>query len=53
MVGLISVITLILPEKIAGQWTTYGEEYDAKWKNFKKYIQFSYPIIGSMLSEIS
>ncbi|HSQ02053.1 MAG TPA: DUF2207 domain-containing protein [Methanobacterium sp.] len=39
VLGLVAVISLILPEKIAGQWTTYGEEYDAKWKNFKKYIQ--------------
>ncbi|EKF87020.1 DUF2207 domain-containing protein [Methanobacterium formicicum] len=37
--GVVSVISLILPQKIAGQWTTYGEEYDAKWHNFKKYIQ--------------
>ena len=37
--GLVSIISLILPQKIAGQWTTYGEEYDAKWHNFKKYIQ--------------
>lgn len=37
--GVVSIISLILPQKIAGQWTTYGEEYDAKWHNFKKYIQ--------------
>ncbi|MFA0833167.1 DUF2207 domain-containing protein [Methanobacterium formicicum] len=36
MVGLVS---FIMPQKIAGQWTTYGEEYDAKWHNFAKYIQ--------------
>lgn len=36
---MIAIISLILPEKIGGKWTTYGEEYDAKWQNFKKYIQ--------------
>jgi uncharacterized membrane protein len=39
LLGLVAVISIILPEKIAGQWTTYGEEYDAKWNNFKKYIK--------------
>lgn len=39
ILGLVSVISLLLPQKIGGQWTTYGEEYDAKWQNFKKYIQ--------------
>jgi uncharacterized membrane protein len=39
ILGLVSIISIILPEKIAGQWTTYGEEYDAKWRNFKKYIK--------------
>ncbi len=39
ILGIASIISLILPEKIAGQWTTYGEEYDAKWHNFKKYIK--------------
>ncbi len=39
VLGIVSIISLILPQKIAGQWTTYGEEYDAKWHNFKKYIQ--------------
>jgi uncharacterized membrane protein len=39
ILGLVAIISIILPEKIAGQWTTYGEEYDAKWHNFKKYIK--------------
>ena len=39
VLGVVSIISFILPQKIAGQWTTYGEEYDAKWHNFKKYIQ--------------
>ncbi|HML05212.1 MAG TPA: DUF2207 domain-containing protein [Methanobacterium sp.] len=39
VLGVVSIISLALPEKIGGQWTTYGEEYDAKWHNFKKYIK--------------
>ena len=39
VLGLVSIISLLLPQKVGGQWTTYGEEYDAKWHNFKKYIQ--------------
>ena len=37
--GVISLISLKLPEGIAGRWTTHGEEYDAKWRNFKKYLK--------------
>lgn len=39
VLGIVAIISLILPQKIGGQWTTYGEEYDAKWQNFKKYIK--------------
>lgn len=39
VLGVVSIISLALPEKIGGHWTTYGEEYDAKWHNFKKYIK--------------
>jgi uncharacterized membrane protein len=39
ILGVVAIISIILPEKIAGQWTTYGEEYDAKWHNFKQYIK--------------
>lgn len=39
VLGLASIISLALPEKVGGRWTTYGEEYDAKWHNFKKYIK--------------
>lgn len=39
ILGVVAILSFILPQKIAGQWTTYGEEYDAKWHNFKKYIQ--------------
>jgi len=37
--GVVAIISLVMPQKIAGQWTTHGEEYDAKWQNFKKYIK--------------
>jgi uncharacterized membrane protein len=37
--GVVAIVSLILPQKIGGQWTTYGEEYDAKWHNFKRYIE--------------
>lgn len=36
--GIVAIISLVMPQKIAGRWTNYGEEYDAKWQNFKKYI---------------
>lgn len=36
---LVSITSLVMPQKVAGQWTTYGEEYDAKWHNFAKYLQ--------------
>ncbi len=39
ILGIVAVISLIMPQKVAGQWTTHGEEFDAKWRNFKKYIQ--------------
>ncbi|MGV8144431.1 MAG: DUF2207 domain-containing protein [Methanothermobacter sp.] len=39
ILGIVAFVSLIMPPGIAGQWTTYGEEYDAKWHNFKKYIQ--------------
>ncbi|MGC9517974.1 MAG: DUF2207 domain-containing protein [Methanomicrobiales archaeon] len=38
ILGIVAIISLVMPQKIAGRWTTYGEEYDAKWQNFKKYI---------------
>lgn len=34
-----AILSFFLPQRIAGQWTTYGEEYDAKWQNFERYIQ--------------
>ena len=39
ILGIVSIISLVMPQKVAGQWTTHGEEFDAKWRNFKKYIQ--------------
>lgn len=33
-----SLASLKLPQKIGGQWTTYGEEYNAHWQNFRRYI---------------
>lgn len=34
-----SVISLILPQKIAGQWTPYGLEYYERWRSFKRYVK--------------
>ena len=39
VLGTASLISIMLPEKIAGQWTTYGREYYAQWHSFKKYIE--------------
>jgi uncharacterized membrane protein len=39
ILGIVAIVSLVMPQKIGGQWTTYGEEYDAKWHNFKKYIK--------------
>ena len=39
ILGLVSVISLILPQRIAGQWTPYGREYYEKWKSFKRYVE--------------
>lgn len=39
ILGLASIISLILPEKIGGRWTQEGIDYHAKWEAFKKYLQ--------------
>lgn len=39
ILGVVSVISLILPQRIAGQWTPYGREYYEKWKSFKRYVE--------------
>lgn len=36
---VVAIISLILPQKIAGRWTQEGVDYDAKWHGFEKYIQ--------------
>ncbi len=35
----ISIMLVILPNTIGGQWTVEGREYYKKWDNFKKYLQ--------------
>lgn len=39
VLGVVSIVSLMLPQKIAGQWTEYGKEYYVRWHSFKKYIQ--------------
>lgn len=39
ILGIVALLSFIMPQRVAGQWTTYGEEYDANWHNFKKYIR--------------
>lgn len=39
ILGVSALISILMPEKIAGQWTTYGKEYYAQWHNFKNYIK--------------
>lgn len=39
VLGVSSLISIMLPEKIAGQWTNYGKEYYAQWHSFRKYIE--------------
>ena len=39
VLGVVGIISLVLPPKIAGRWTVYGVEYDAKWQNFKRFIK--------------
>jgi len=35
---IVGIICRKLSSGIGGRWTEYGKEYDAKWKNFKKYL---------------
>lgn len=37
--AVLGIISLLLPERIGGRWTAFGEEYVKKWENFKKYLQ--------------
>ena len=38
ILGVAGILAFILPYKIAGRWTEYGMEYDARWQNFKRFI---------------
>jgi len=35
---IVGIISIIMPYKVFGRWTVEGREFDAKWKNFKKYL---------------
>lgn len=35
----VSLISITLPQGIAGQWTPYGREYYEKWMSFRRYIE--------------
>lgn len=35
----ISILLIIIPNTIGGQWTKNGREYYQKWNNFKKYLK--------------
>lgn len=39
IVIVISIILIIIPNTIGGQWTKKGREYYQKWNNFKKYLK--------------
>jgi len=39
ILGIMAIISIILPQKVAGQWTSYGREYYVRWHSFKKYIE--------------
>ena len=41
ILGIVAIGALTIPQRIEGHWTTNGEEYDAKWHNFKKYVHNS------------
>lgn len=38
ILGFVGILAFILPYKIAGRWTEYGMEYDARWQSFKRFI---------------
>jgi uncharacterized membrane protein len=35
---IVSIIAIILPNKVFGHWTQEGKEREEKWNNFKKYL---------------
>lgn len=39
ILGFSALISILMPEKIAGRWTPYGKEYYAQWHSFKNYIK--------------
>jgi uncharacterized membrane protein len=39
ILGVSAIISILMPEKIAGRWTSYGKEYYARWHSFKRYIK--------------
>ncbi len=38
ILGIAGILAFILPYKIAGRWTEYGIEYNARWQSFKRFI---------------
>ncbi len=39
ILGGVSLVSLLMPQRIAGRWTNYGREYYEKWHSFKRYIK--------------
>jgi uncharacterized membrane protein len=39
ILGIVGLFCLVLPSTIGGQWTPYGREYCARWKNFANYME--------------
>lgn len=37
--GIAGIVCLKIPSTVGGRWTDEGAEYNAKWKNFKKYLK--------------
>lgn len=34
----VAILTIILPNTVAGQWTIEGKKFHDEWKNFEKYV---------------
>lgn len=39
VLAIFSLIVIMLPQDIFGQWTPYGRVFYLKWKNFKKFLK--------------
>jgi len=39
ILGIVSIVSLALPNHIFGRWTVEGRENSKKWSNFKKYLK--------------